>query len=94
LLHIAQIFLNHTPTLLGHCEELVERERGIKKHCCAFFEKKLKVPLFVKDLIIPLHEANHWSVIVMNIYQLLHYDPLINHNCLPYVVVHRFFAKF
>jgi hypothetical protein len=45
---------------------------------CIFWQKIWKSLFFVNDLIIPLHDANHWSVIVMNIDQLLHYDPLIS----------------
>jgi hypothetical protein len=48
-----------------------------------FLKKKLKVLIFVKDSIISLHDANYWSVIVMNTNQLLHYDLLIKHNYFP-----------
>jgi hypothetical protein len=55
-----------------------------------FLKKKLKVLIFVKDSIISLHDANYWSVIVMNTNQLLHYDLLIKHNYFPSRWVRQF----
>lgn len=92
-LHTAQKFLHHTLAPLGHCEELVERKRGVSDSVVHFLKTKLKVFLFVKDLIIPLHDANHSSFIVMNTDQLLHYDPLIIQNGFPSAMVHQFFTK-
>jgi hypothetical protein len=33
------------------------------------------VPTNVNKVVIPLHDANHWSVVVMNNENLIHYDP-------------------
>jgi hypothetical protein len=64
------------------------KEKGeLENNVVHFLKKTLKV-FFVKNLIFPLQDANHWSVIVMNIDQLLHYDLLISHNCFPSTMVH------
>lgn len=70
------------------------KERGeSEQNVLQFAQKKLEVPLYVKDLTIPMQYANHCSVIVMNAEQLLHYDLLKIENIFPSALVHWFFAK-
>ncbi len=62
----------HPPHLWGIVKNWSKKKGESKDNVVPFLNFFLKVPLFVKDLIIPLHEANHWNIIVMNIDQLLH----------------------
>jgi hypothetical protein len=50
--------------------------------------KETRNPLYVKDLIIPPQNANHWDVIIMNEDQLLDYDPLNIENIFMFALVH------
>jgi hypothetical protein len=93
----ADISLSTTPlsTLspLGHCKELDQKKRGLEQNVLQFVQNKLEIPFYVKDFIIPLHNANHWSMIIMNEDQFLHYDLLKIENIFPFALVHKFFSK-
>jgi hypothetical protein len=85
--------VHHTLSPLGHCKELDQKKRGLEQNVLQFVQNKLEIPFYVKDFIIPLHNANHWSMIIMNEDQFLHYDLLKIENIFPFALVHKFFSK-
>jgi hypothetical protein len=48
------IDVHHTSSPLGHCKELDQRKKGIRTECVVICPKKLEIPLYVENFIIPL----------------------------------------
>jgi hypothetical protein len=51
------------------------------------------VPTNVNKVVVPLQDANHCSVVVMNNENLIHYDPSSSANLFQSTTLHRFLAK-
>jgi hypothetical protein len=51
------------------------------------------VPTNVNKVVVPLQDANHWSVVVMNNENLIHYDPSNFVNLFQLATLHRFLTK-
>jgi hypothetical protein len=47
----------------------------------------------VKVVLVPLENANHWSIIVMNDDNMYHYDSLKSRNIFHLLVLHHFFVQ-
>jgi hypothetical protein len=88
-----------TKGFLYHISSYVEmvknwaKEKGESEDSVVNLMKKFKVPSNVQEVLVPLHYANHRSVIVMNVSHFMHYDPLKSANVFQFARVHRFFAK-
>jgi len=58
-----------------------------------FVRKKFSAPIEVNVVLVPLQDANHWSVIIMSDDSLYHYDLLKFVNIFHSLVLHCFFDK-
>ncbi len=47
----------------------------------------------MKVVLVPLEDANHWSIIVMNDDNMYHYDSLESINIFHLLILHHFLSK-
>jgi hypothetical protein len=61
----------------------------------SYFLKKINPCACTNDseVVVPLHDANHWSVVVMSSESLIHYDLLSFTNLFQSTTLHRFLTK-
>jgi hypothetical protein len=86
------MYITH-PHLWDIMKNWIKENGKSKDNVIKFVRKKFNVPIEMKVVLIPLQDANHWSVIIMSDDSFYHYDLLkfANIFCLP--ILHRFFAK-
>jgi len=51
------------------------------------------VHTIVSKVVVPLQDANHWNVVVMNNENLIRYDPSSCANLFQSTILHQFLAK-
>jgi hypothetical protein len=86
------MYITH-PHLWDIVKNWIKAKGKSKNNVIKFVRKKFIVPIEVKVVLIPLQDANHWSVIVMNDDNLYHYDLLKSTNIFHSLVLHHLFAN-
>jgi hypothetical protein len=86
------MYITH-PHLWNIVKNWIKEKGESKDNVIKFVRNNFNVPIEVKVVLIPLQDANHWSVIVMSDGSLYHNDLLKFANIFHSPVLHRFFAK-
>jgi hypothetical protein len=86
------MYITH-PHLWDIVKNWIKNKGESKDNVIKFVKKKFIVPIKMKVVLIPLQDANHWNVIVMNDDNLYHYDLLKSTNIFHLLLLHHFFAN-